>query len=121
LLGATLSKRRPQRVGQSPAKGVCIRFFIHSVSGTKAGRVKTLKSTLGDLRITGSIKRLKQAEADLWAGNVDSAKALFIELKKKPAVNFCKYLEKHKARIINSDNLLNLQLIREVDIYNNND
>ena len=49
----------------------------------------------------GSIKRLKQAETYLWKGNVKSAIALFIQLKKKPAVNFCKYLEKHKERIIN--------------------
>jgi hypothetical protein len=37
----------------------------------------------------------------LWTGNVASATALFTELKKKLAVNFCKYLEKHKERIIN--------------------
>jgi hypothetical protein len=37
----------------------------------------------------------------LWKGNVESAAALFTEIKKKPAVNFCKYLEKHKDRIIN--------------------
>ncbi len=52
-------------------------------------------------KVGGSIKRLKQAEAYLWKGNVDSATALFTKLKKKSAVNFCKYLEKHKERIIN--------------------
>jgi hypothetical protein len=52
-------------------------------------------------KVGGSIKRLKQAEAYLWKGNVVSATALFTELKKKPAVNFCKYLEKHKERIVN--------------------
>lgn len=52
-------------------------------------------------KVGGSIKRLKQAETYLWKGNVASARALFTELKKKPAVNFCKYLEKHKQRIIN--------------------
>jgi hypothetical protein len=52
-------------------------------------------------KVGGSIKRLKQAETYLWQGNVKSATALFTELKKKPAVNFCKYLEKHKERIIN--------------------
>jgi hypothetical protein len=52
-------------------------------------------------KVGGSIKRLKQAETYLWKGNVESATALFTELKKKPAVNFCKYLEKHKERIVN--------------------
>ena len=52
-------------------------------------------------KVGGSMKRLKQAETYLWKGNVKSAKALFTELKKKPAVNFCKYLEKHQERIIN--------------------
>jgi hypothetical protein len=47
------------------------------------------------------IKRLKQAEAYLWQGEVESATALFADLQKKPAVNFCKYLEKHKERIVN--------------------
>lgn len=37
----------------------------------------------------------------MWKGNVESAVALFTKLKKKSAVNFCKYLEKHKERIIN--------------------
>jgi hypothetical protein len=52
-------------------------------------------------KVGGSIKRLKQAETYLWKGNVESAIALFTGLKKKPVVNFCKYLEKHKKRIIN--------------------
>jgi hypothetical protein len=52
-------------------------------------------------KVGGSIKGLKQAETYLWKGNVKSAKALFTELKKKPAVNFCTYLEKHQERIIN--------------------
>jgi hypothetical protein len=42
-------------------------------------------------KVGGSIKRLKQAEAYLWKGNVESAVALFTKLKKKSAVNFCKY------------------------------
>lgn len=52
-------------------------------------------------KVGGSIRRLKQAETYLWKGNVKKAIALFRELKKQPAVNFCKYLEKHKERIIN--------------------
>jgi len=42
-------------------------------------------------KVGGSIKRLKQAEAYLWKGNVESATALFTKLKKKSAVNFGKY------------------------------
>ena len=56
-------------------------------------------------KVGGSIKRLEQAKAYLWKGDVISATALFTELKKKPAVNFCKYLEKHKARIVNYEML----------------
>jgi len=52
-------------------------------------------------KVGGSIKGIKQAEAYLWQGNVENAVALFTTLKKKSAVNFCKYLEKHKERIIN--------------------
>lgn len=52
-------------------------------------------------KVGGSMKRIKQAEAYLWKGNVENAVALFTKLKKKSAVNFCKYLEKHKQRIIN--------------------
>ena len=52
-------------------------------------------------KVGGSMKRIKQAEAYLWKGNVESAAALFRKLKKTSAVNFCKYLEKHKQRIIN--------------------
>ncbi len=52
-------------------------------------------------KVGGSMKRLKQAEAYLWKGNVENAAALFTKLKKTSAVNFCKYLEKHKQRIIN--------------------
>jgi hypothetical protein len=40
-----------QRTLRSPQRD-CIRSFICSASGTKAGRTKTLKSTLGDLSIT---------------------------------------------------------------------
>jgi hypothetical protein len=52
-------------------------------------------------KVGGSIKRLKQAETYLWEGNVAGATALFTELKKKAAVNFCKYLQKHQERIVN--------------------
>ena len=42
-------------------------------------------------KVSGSMKRMKQAEAYLWKGNVENAVALFTKLKKKSAVNFCKY------------------------------
>ena len=54
-------------------------------------------------KVGGSIKRLKQAEAYLWKGNVESTVALFTKLKKKSAVNYCKYLEKYKESIINCE------------------
>lgn len=51
--------------------------------------------------VGGSLKRLKLAENLLWVGEVDVAIALFVELAKKQAKNFCAYLNKHRSRIIN--------------------
>ena len=52
-------------------------------------------------KIGGSLKRLKVAENFLWKGQIELAIELFINLKKKPAQNFIKYLKKHSQRIIN--------------------
>lgn len=52
-------------------------------------------------KVGGSIKRLKQAEDLLWTGQVDRTIALFADLNKKQAKNFCAYLEKHRRRIVN--------------------
>jgi hypothetical protein len=52
-------------------------------------------------KVGGSIKRLRQAEALLWKGAVDETLTLFAAMTRKPAQNFCAYLEKHRARIIN--------------------
>jgi hypothetical protein len=52
-------------------------------------------------KVGGSLKRLRQAEAYLWKGQVAETIALFIGMKRKQAHNFCTYLEKHRHRIIN--------------------
>lgn len=52
-------------------------------------------------KVGGSLKRLRQAEALLWQGRVDETVALFVDMKRKQAKNFCVYLEKHRHRIIN--------------------
>lgn len=52
-------------------------------------------------KVGGSIKRLNQAEDLLWTGQVDATIALFANLIKKQAKNFCTYLEKHRSRIVN--------------------
>jgi hypothetical protein len=52
-------------------------------------------------KVGGSLKRLKQAQALLWKGQVDATIALFIKYKGKQAQNFCHYLDKHRDRIIN--------------------
>ena len=52
-------------------------------------------------KVGGSIKRLKVAETLLWQGQTELASELFIDLKKKPAINFIAYLKKHSTRIIN--------------------
>jgi hypothetical protein len=54
-------------------------------------------------KVGGSMKRLKQAESLLWQGKVDETIELISPLKKKPAQNFCRYLETHRQRIINYD------------------
>ncbi len=46
----------------------------------------------------GSIKRLHQAEALLWRGQVEAAIALFSNCHRKQAKNFCEYLRKHQQR-----------------------
>lgn len=52
-------------------------------------------------KVGGSLKRLKAAETFLWLGQIESAKALFTDLKKKSAQNFINYLKKHCQRIVN--------------------
>lgn len=54
-------------------------------------------------KVGGSLKRLNQAEALLWKGQVHDTLALFEDCKKKQARNFCQYLRKHRHRIINYD------------------
>jgi hypothetical protein len=49
----------------------------------------------------GSLKRIKQAEAWLWQGCIDEAKALFQDCQLDPARKFCHYLERHRHRIVN--------------------
>lgn len=52
-------------------------------------------------KVGGSLKRLGQAETLLWQGLVDEARALFADFRRKQAVNFCAYLDKHRSRIVN--------------------
>jgi hypothetical protein len=52
-------------------------------------------------KVGGSIRRLKQAIALLWKGQVEETIALFDECQNKQAQNFCTYLHKHRHRIIN--------------------
>jgi hypothetical protein len=52
-------------------------------------------------KVGGSIKRLHQAEALLWQGQVEATIALFSNCQRKQAKNFCEYLRKHQHRIVN--------------------
>jgi hypothetical protein len=52
-------------------------------------------------KVGGSIKRLNQAEALLWQGQVEATIALFGDCRRKQAKNFCEYLRKHQPRIVN--------------------
>ena len=49
----------------------------------------------------GLLKRLRQAQAYLWQGQVDEVIALFVDMKRRQACNFCSYLKKHRHRIVN--------------------
>jgi hypothetical protein len=52
-------------------------------------------------KVGGSYKRLRQAEAFLWQGQVDAALELFCNCSLQRAHNFCKYLNQHRLRIVN--------------------
>ncbi|QKQ75198.1 ISKra4 family transposase [Nostoc sp. TCL240-02] len=52
-------------------------------------------------KVGGSQKRLKQAQNLLWKGQVEATIALFTDCKGKQVQNFCRYLDKHRNRIIN--------------------
>lgn len=52
-------------------------------------------------KVGGSLKRLHKVEALLWRGQVDAAIELFRNCLLKQADNFCKYLSKHRPRIVN--------------------
>jgi len=52
-------------------------------------------------KVGGSLKRLEQAEALLWQGQVEATIRLFVDCSLPQAHNFCQYLDKHRERIIN--------------------
>jgi len=52
-------------------------------------------------KVGGSLKRLTQAEALLWQGQIDAAKALFADCRRQQARKFEAYLDKHHTRIVN--------------------
>jgi hypothetical protein len=54
-------------------------------------------------KVGGSVKRLAQAKAWLWQGQVEQALALFEGLKSDRARRFCLYLQTHRHRIVNYD------------------
>jgi len=72
--------------------------------GSAAGRLEILdwyhlRENL--YKVGGSLKRLQLAEDLLWTGQMDAAVALFADLNKKQAKNFCAYLHKHRHRLVN--------------------
>lgn len=54
-------------------------------------------------KVGGSLKRINQAEALLWKGDVEATIVLFNDCNRKQAHNFCEYLRKHQHRIVNYD------------------
>lgn len=52
-------------------------------------------------KVGGSLKRLQQAEALLWRGQVDKTLALFASVKTEAAGRFQGYLQTHRSRIPN--------------------
>ena len=51
------------------------------------------------------MKRLAKAKEFLWQGRVEPTLDLFKYGRQKKAQNFCKYLEKHRSRIVNYEQL----------------
>lgn len=56
-------------------------------------------------KVGGSLKRLAQAKELLWRGNIDKTLKLFQTMLRKQAQNFCAYLQKHRHRIVNYEQL----------------
>jgi hypothetical protein len=56
-------------------------------------------------KVGGSLKSLAKAKNFLWEGQVESTLNLFKNCRRKTAKNFCKYLEKHRSRIVNYEQL----------------
>lgn len=52
-------------------------------------------------KVGGSLRRLQQAESELWQGDVAAALKLFEDCQGEQAQRFCKYLERHRSRIVN--------------------
>lgn len=51
-------------------------------------------------KVEAERSRLEQAEAYLWQGQVDAVLALFAQDTSKSALNFCAYLQTHRARLL---------------------
>jgi hypothetical protein len=51
-------------------------------------------------KVKAERSQLEQAETDLWQGQVDAALALFAQATDKSALNFCAYLQTHRERLI---------------------
>lgn len=56
-------------------------------------------------KVGGSLKRLAQGKEFLWQGRVEETINLFKSCRQKQAQNFCAYLEKHRRRIVNYEQL----------------
>lgn len=56
-------------------------------------------------KVGGSLKRLAKAKGFLWQGQIDRTLDLFKSNPKKNVQNFCNYLEKHRSRIVNYEQL----------------
>ena len=56
-------------------------------------------------KVGGSLKRRALAKELLWQGRVEPTLDLFKHGRQKKAQNFCKYLEKHRYRIVNYEQL----------------
>lgn len=52
-------------------------------------------------KVGGSNKRLEKAKNLLWKGRIDETVKLFEGCRRPQAENFCKYITKHRHRIVN--------------------
>jgi hypothetical protein len=76
--------------------------FLYTIRSL-APSLDPLKGYENLYKLSLAAKRLKQAETLLWRGDTAAVLKLFERSRQKQVKNFCDYVRKHQARIVNYD------------------